>query len=335
MSEPSSLPPILAALDVSFWDEMWESVQDSSQPDLEIYLAQQICDLYPNVTSQASAILEAAVELLNSYGFEIDSNMDCDLPGVIEFIELSSQDSELINEAFKMSDYLFNLNGHDIINFDIPSGFAEEDVDDEFGFSNNEWAYGAFLRDYSDYHDDEVENISLLTPHQMNLFEVIGLIHSKALNPSAEQMKEIRDFQPRLREVYELNNFANGESETSGPEFFERYIKSKWIFVRSLVARSDRASEEHMRQCARDPEPFVRMRLAENPAIPLDLLIDLYTHDVEEVSKIAELPLATHAKTPMEILEKLATSKSKWVRTNVASHPSATPEIKALVALSN
>ena len=33
MSEPSSLPPILAALDVSFWDEMWESVQDSSQPD--------------------------------------------------------------------------------------------------------------------------------------------------------------------------------------------------------------------------------------------------------------------------------------------------------------
>jgi hypothetical protein len=69
MSEPSSLPPILAALDVSFWDEMWESVQDSSQPDVEIYLAQKICDLYPNVTSQASAILEAAVELLNSYGF--------------------------------------------------------------------------------------------------------------------------------------------------------------------------------------------------------------------------------------------------------------------------
>ncbi len=46
MSEPSSLPPILAALDVSFWDKMWEFVQDfESQPDVEIYLAQKICDL--------------------------------------------------------------------------------------------------------------------------------------------------------------------------------------------------------------------------------------------------------------------------------------------------
>ena len=117
-------------------------------------------------------------------------------------------------------------------------------------------------------------------------------------------------------------NFLNVTSKVNGS------LSVRWLRVQTEQVKNICAN-------ARDPEPFVRMRLAENPAIPLDLLIDLYAHDVEEVSKIAELPLATHAKTPMEILEKLATSKSMRVRTNVASHPSATPEIKALVALSN
>ena len=335
MSEPSSLPPILVVLDGSFWDEMWESSQDSYQPGREIYLAQEICNVYPNVTSEASPVLEAAVKLLNSYGFEIDSNLDCALPGVAEFIELSSEDSELIDEAFKMSDYLFNLIGHDIINFDVPPGVAEEDVDDEFGFSNNVWAVGALLRDYSDYHDDEVENISLLTDEQMDLFDTIGLIHFKAINPTPQQINSIKDFYPRLREVYELNNFANGESETSGPEFIERYMESKWTFVRSLIARSAKYDEEYLRRCAKDPEPYVRIQLAQNSATPLDVLIELFSDDVVEVVESTHAPLSTRTDTPVEILEQLATSKISWVRKSVIDHPSSTPEIKALAALSN
>jgi len=314
---------------------MWESSQDSYQPGREIYLAQEICNVYPNVTSEASPLLEAAVKMLNSYGYEIDSDLDCDLPGVAEFIELSSEDYELIGEAFKMSDYLFNLIGHEIINFDVPSGFAEEDVGDEFGFSNNVWAVGALLRDYSDHHDDEVENISLLTIDQVNLFDLIGLIQLKAVNPTPDQMQEIRDFQPRLREVYELNNFANGESETSGPEFIERYMESEWTFVRSLIARSGKYDEEYLRRCAKDPEPYVRIQLAQNSATPLDVLIELFSDDVVEVAESTHAPLSTRADTPVEILEQLATSKSSGVRKSVVAHPSATPEIKALAALSN
>jgi hypothetical protein len=77
------------------------------------------------------------------------------------------------------------------------------------------------------------------------------------------------------------------------------------------------------------------MELTTNPKTPTDLLIQLLGDEVKEVSEKAEIPLAKRPDAPVEVLAKLAMSKNTWVRTSVASHPSSTPEIKALAALSN
>jgi hypothetical protein len=234
-----------------------------------------------------------------------------------------------------MSEYLIGLSGHEIVNFDVPAGFLGDDDDDQYGYSNNEWAIGALLRDYSDHHDDEVENLSLITDAEMDLLSAIGLIGWKALNPTPELINMIREFEPRLREVYELNNFANNGDETAAPGYAERFMKSEKVFIRSLVSSSDQVSEDHLRRCANDDEPFVRMELTTNPKTPTDLLIQLLGDEVKEVSEKAEIPLAKRPDAPVEVLAKLAMSKNPWVRSSVASHPSSTPEIKALAALSN
>jgi hypothetical protein len=335
MDKHKDLPEILQKVSDFFEGDLWERMGDQAwAPEREVFLVQNLPHMYPDLANGANELLKESIKIIDSWGSELASS-DSEIPNLVPFKILTNEDQELINEFLKMSDYLLALEGQSILNFDLEPGFSGAEDADDYGFSNNDWAIGALLRDYSDYRDDEVENMSFLTYEQADLLEYVELIRWKAVNPSSEKLQEIREFLPRLREIYELNNFANGGLETDTEDFFERFVDSKWIFIRGVVARRKGIDPRFLYKSKEDKEPYVRRELALNPSIPLDLLVALMDDENEDVRASTHAPLASNPTTPVEVLEKIATCSDGAVRRMIIEHPSSTPEIKALAALSN
>jgi hypothetical protein len=87
------------------------------------------------------------------------------------------------------------------------------------------------------------------------------------------------------------------------------------------LARNPKTPERVLRELARNPDEEIQIRVAWNPSVPYDMLLQMGNASAENVAKNATTHLARHGKTPEKMLRKLSEDPREEVRIAVAKNP--------------
>ncbi len=300
-----------------FESEEWASrLNSEKQPELEIFLIERLRKS-PEFSTGAEELFTAAANLISGKVPNLISSTP--LPGLKSFTPLSPKDEFVVGEAAQLTRRLLEFNGYEILNFDLPIGAVEET---DSGFSTNAWSYGAVTK----YEDDPMEidllnareNISYISDQDFESLFQVSHVHAKAINATTELITSIEKILPRLREVFEINCFANpGAGYPHTRDLVQKYIGSSWTFLRAVAAQSDAIEDHELAILATDVEPFVRLHVARNTKTPIKILETLLNDEIQEIRQ----EVAKNNISSVSALESLSEDSDPYVRLDVAQNP--------------